>query len=176
VGGELSQLKDADKPGGAKHVLYFDRRFVSALELELDLRSIPGETARAFDTAQQKVGATEFLPTPEGLAILICESGHLLWIPKENVQNALGDAAKIYAQPERFDLAALRRFDSAHKGWLTDDERHATRRDAVCQQEIQAALESSARTSLAQNGPQWETIFADADANHDGKAVPPSGT
>src|SRR5205807_233245 len=131
---------------------------------------IGGETAKVFENAQRNAGVhAEFLLTPDGLAILLSQSGIVLWVPKDDLEKALADAAKADAQTERLDSAGFHGFDRDHKGWLDDSDRRAMRHDPAFQKEHQALLDAVMKKALAQHGAAWDIVFSEADSNHDGK-------
>src|SRR5207247_1512178 len=100
-------------------ILLLDRRFSRALELPLELAGPAAEIQSQFKTALTNFGQeAEFLPTPEGLAILICSSGVVLWAPKEDLDKAFAEVMRSHPQPDIFGLSALTRFDRDKNGWL----------------------------------------------------------
>ena len=153
---------------------FFNRRYVRPLEVRLEFAGPAAADATSFDNARAyPVNTIEFLPTSAGLAILMAAGGTLFWAPKSDWDAALTEAAQGDPQPDRSEMAALRRFDRDKNGWLDDVERLAMRRDSAWLKEQQAALVTSRANAGASHGAEWDARFDRADKDGDGKLSKP---
>jgi hypothetical protein len=153
-----------------RSLLLLDRRYAQALEFRMDFVGQAAAFEKPFDEARKNpCSELEFLPTPAGLAVLLCEGGHLSWIPKADLDKALAEALRSSPQSERPEFAAWSRFDQSKKGWLDDEERRNMRGDAAWSRGQEATLEASIQSDIVRHKRDWETLFASADKNNDGR-------
>jgi hypothetical protein len=161
-----------DKPAETNYpskVLYCDKRFLHPLELTLDFAGPAEASAKAYRELLHAWGQrVEFLPTPQGLAILV-GNGEVLWVPKQDLERALDDAQRVNPQPERFELIDFQKFDQDHNGWLNDAESLVRRKDQNFQKQLATSLQSTAETSLKEHRAEWDLLFTRLDTNHDAK-------
>lgn len=161
-----------------RSLLVLDRRYPSAIELEMDLVGVAADLAKRLDAARKKLpgfmGAfsfseVEFLPTPAGLAILISQGGDLLWVPKTDLDRARKEALQKNPQSERQGFATFRRFDRDQNGWLDDAERRNIRRDVAWRTEQQAEWDATVKSATVRHAAEWDALFDSLDGDHDGR-------
>ena len=173
IGSHGRRLDDAGRPlfeSNSPTILFLDSKSSHARELRLELTGAAAAIADEFKAALQSAGEEiEFLPTPKGLAILVCPESTVLWVPKADLDAALAEINQRNPQPERFEVAALTRFDRDKNGWLDDAERRAMRQDAVWKKEEQQTIDAAIRKAIQQHGAEWDLVFAKADHDGNGK-------
>lgn len=145
-------------------LLFLDPMVDEALEIEIAFAGRAQEEAGAYQSNR-----VSFLPTPQGLAILVRKTGTLFWAPQRDVESALAQARQRQNATERIDSPAPARFDRNADGWLNDAERRTMRHDAAWQKELAARIDAARAVALQKHDTEWDNLFASADKNHDGK-------
>jgi hypothetical protein len=151
-------------------VLLLNQNTVAARELHIRLDGAAADYAEMLGKGLGEWGQQiEFVPTPLGLAILICSGGIVLWAPKQDVEAALAEINRRDPQTDRVGLAASARFDFDKNGWLDDAERRAMRQDAAWRKEEQQTIDAAMKKAVQQHGTEWDQVFAAADRDHNGQ-------
>jgi hypothetical protein len=151
-------------------IVKFDHRFKEPLVFRPEFI---GQAADFFGTnrsaPEQLSGTMEFLITPEGCAFLIGKNGTVIWIARQELEQAVQQELAVHSQSERPEFAALLQFDRNHNGWLDDDERQAMQVDQALQNERTKAEAESIRRAITEHQAEWMAVFTNIDRRHDGK-------